>query len=140
MRTLSPERKKMLITFWGKRAHAWWYSPKWPKTVTLEKNCWINCYFCFLCATKYSRSFIKLKLSHWCHMDFFSNVLTTLLGLGKFWFPCCLCRVRFHQKYLNLCSEDEQRSYWFGTTWGWVINDRIFIFGWTNPLNINEIS
>ncbi len=22
----------------------------------------------------------------------------------------------FHQKYLNLCSEDEQRSYVFGTT------------------------
>ncbi len=27
----------------------------------------------------------------------------------------------FHQKYLNLCSEDEQRSYRFGTTGGWVI-------------------
>ncbi len=40
-----------------------------------------------------------------------------------------------HQKYLNLCSEDEQRSYRFGTTWGWVINDSIFIFGWTIPLN-----
>jgi len=40
----------------------------------------------------------------------------------------------FHQKYLNLCSEDERRSYGFGTTWGWVINDRNFIFGWTNPL------
>ncbi len=36
--------------------------------------------------------------------------------------------------YLNLCSEDERRSYRFGTTGGWVINDRIFIFGWTNPL------
>ncbi len=39
-----------------------------------------------------------------------------------------------HQKYLNLCSEDGQRSYGSGTTWGWVINDRIFIFGWTIPL------
>ncbi len=39
--------------------------------------------------------------------------------------------LRFHQKYLNLCSEDERRSYGFGMTWGWVINDRIFIFGWT---------
>ncbi len=37
-----------------------------------------------------------------------------------------------HQKYLNLCSEDKQRSYRFGTTWGWVINDRIF--QWTIPL------
>ncbi len=31
-------------------------------------------------------------------------------------------------------SEDEQRSYMFGMTWGRVINDRIFIFGWTNLL------
>ncbi len=43
----------------------------------------------------------------------------------------------FHQKYLNLCSEDERRSYGFRTTWGWVFNDTIFIFGWTMPLNIS---
>jgi len=43
-------------------------------------------------------------------------------------FSCC------HQKDLNLCSEDEQKSYGFGTTWGWVLNDRILILGWTNPL------
>ncbi len=36
--------------------------------------------------------------------------------------------LRFHPKYLNLFSEDERRSYRFGTTWGWVINDRILIF------------
>ncbi len=42
----------------------------------------------------------------------------------------------FHKKYLNLCSVDEQRSYGFGMTWGWVINDRIFIFGWTIPLRL----
>ncbi len=42
--------------------------------------------------------------------------------------------LRIHQKHLNLCSEDERRSYGFGTTWGGVINDRIFIFGWTVPL------
>ncbi len=40
----------------------------------------------------------------------------------------------FHQKYLNLHSEDERRSYRFGTKWGWLINDRIFIFEWTIPL------
>ncbi len=38
--------------------------------------------------------------------------------------------LRFHQKYLNLCFEDERRSYVFGTTWGWVINDN-FNF-WVN--------
>ncbi len=46
--------------------------------------------------------------------------------------------LRFHQKYLNLCSEDEQRCYRFGTTRGWVINVRIFIFGWTNPLMLAD--
>ncbi len=36
--------------------------------------------------------------------------------------------LRFHRNYLNLCSEDERRSYRFGTTWGWIINDN-FHFG-----------
>ncbi len=30
---------------------------------------------------KYFHSFIKLRLSHWCHMDYFNDVLTTFLGL-----------------------------------------------------------
>ncbi len=38
-------------------------------------------------------------------------------------------------KNLNFFPEDERRSYGFETTWGWVINDIIFIFGWTIPLN-----
>jgi len=42
----------------------------------------------------------------------------------------------FHHKYLNMCSEDERRSYKFGRTRGWIINARIFIFGWTIPLII----
>jgi len=37
-----------------------------------------------------------------------------------------------------LGSEDEQKSYVFETTWGWGINDRIFIFGWSIPLNSTE--
>ncbi len=41
-----------------------------------------------------------------------------------------------YQKYLNLCCDDERRPDGFGTTWGWVINDRIFILGWTNPLSL----
>ncbi len=36
--------------------------------------------------------------------------------------------LEFQEKYLNLCSEDEQRSCGFETTWGWVINDIIYIF------------
>ncbi len=38
--------------------------------------------------------------------------------------------LRFHQKYLNVCSEDELRSLEFGTTWGWVIKDNLHF--WVN--------
>ncbi len=66
-------------------------------------------------------------------MDCFTDFFATFLDLGTL----CMEGQRalgFHQKYLNLCSEDERRSYGFGTTWGRVIKDRIFILGWTNPL------
>ncbi len=43
---------------------------------------------------KYSRCFVKLRLNHWCHMYYFNDVLTTFLGLGTFYFHCCLWRVR----------------------------------------------
>ncbi len=52
--------------------------------------------------------------------------------------PLRVSALGFHQKYLNLCSKDEWRSYWFRTTWGWVINDRMFMFGWTIPLKMYE--
>jgi len=51
----------------------------------------------------------------------------------------CICQWRdwklwFHQKGLHLCSEDGQKSYRLEITWGWVINDRIKIFGWNITL------
>ncbi len=42
----------------------------------------------------------------------------------------------FLLKYLPLCSAEKRHSYRFGTTWVWVNYDRIFIFGWTIPLNL----
>ncbi len=47
--------------------------------------------------------------------------------------------LKMNQKYLNLCSEDQQRSYGFGTTLGGVI---FFFFQnfhyWVSyPLNLN---
>ncbi len=89
--------------------------------------------FVFFVHKKYSHSFITLQLNKWCHMDYFIYVL-------PFWalnVSVAVLSIQgqkalgFHQKYLNLCSEDEWRSYGFGTTWGWVINDRFFIF-WVN--------
>ncbi len=51
-------------------------------------------------------------------IDYFKDVLTTILGLEV---GSCVDvegqkALGFHQKYLNLCSEDEQWSYGFGTT------------------------
>ncbi len=39
---------------------------------------------------------------------------------------------------LPLCSAEQRHSYRFGTTWGWVNNDIIFIFGWTIPLRSGD--
>ncbi len=67
----------------------------------------------------YSHSFIKLRLNYLCHMDYFNDVFTTFLGPECFSCIAVYARsesLRFHQKYLNLCSEDERRSYGFGTT------------------------
>ncbi len=44
---------------------------------------------------------------------------------------------KLSSKYLPLCSAEQRHSYRFGTTWGWVNDDRIFIFGWTSPLSNN---
>ncbi len=68
-------------------------------------------------------------------MDRFNDVLTTFLGLEfvSYVFYKGQKALLFHKKYLNLCSEDEQKIYGFGTILGWVINDIIFIFRWTIP-------
>ncbi len=109
-----------------------------------RRNGWIKSLFLFsLHRKKDSRSFIKLRLNHWCHMDYFNNVLTNFLGLNEIvalLFMEGQKALRFHKKYLNLCFEDEQRSHRFGMTQGWVINDRIFIFGWTIPLRYKLVT
>ncbi len=41
---------------------------------------------------------------------------------------------KLSSEYLPLCSE-QTHSYRFGTTWGWVNDDRVVIFGCTIPLS-----
>ncbi len=92
--------------------------------------------FVFFMHKKYSHSSITLQLNPWCHMDYFIDVLATFLELGTFQLHCCLWRVRELSdviKNIFICvSKTNESLTGFGTTWGWVINDRIFIFGWTN--------
>ncbi len=40
-------------------------------------------------------------------------------------------------KYLHLCSAEQRHSYRFGTIWGWVNDDIIFMFRWTIPLSVS---
>ncbi len=49
----------------------------------MEEKKWLNkvIIFVFFAHKKYSRGFIKLRLNHRCHMDYFNNVLTTFLDL-----------------------------------------------------------
>ncbi len=37
--------------------------------------------FVFFAHKKYSRSFVKLRLNHWCHMDYCNDVLAMFLSL-----------------------------------------------------------
>ncbi len=46
---------------------------------------------------------------------------------------------KLSSKYLPLCSTEQRHSYSFGTTRGWVNDDRIFIFGWTVPLRCGSL-
>ncbi len=51
----------------------------------MEENKLLNkvIIFVFFAHKKYSHSFIKLRLNHWCHMDNLNNVLPTFLGLER---------------------------------------------------------
>ncbi len=87
----------------------------------------------FFAHKKYSCSFVKLRLNHrWA-------ILTMFLDLDR-GMTLAVCggpeSSQISSKYLNVCSEDERRYYRCGTTWRWVVNDRIFIFVWTIPLKL----
>ncbi len=114
--------------------HALWYSYECASTdKKLLNEVFI---FVFFAHKKYYCGFITLWLNHWCHMDYFNDVLATFLGLE---IGSCIAVYAGSESSrisswisLYLCSEDEWRSY--GTKWGWVINDRIFIFKLTIPI------
>ncbi len=75
----------------------------WHKRI----NCWIKLLFLFHLCTK--SILIALRLNHW-----FELCPYNLSGPWTCQFHCCQNALGFHQKYLPLCSEDEQRSYGIG--------------------------
>ncbi len=121
---------------WGGHTHTHWKHSHTLEAVLGKANFKSNvlqyCVTLFFIYFFYSRSFINYgwtTVVTWTILtmsllDFWAlTVEVPLLSMGG------QKALRFPQKYLNLCSEDEQRSYWFGTAWGRVIKDRIFILG-----------
>ncbi len=71
----------------------------------------------FFAYKKYSGSFIKFRLNHWCQMDFPGDAFHSLdldsviyLAVNE-----TVTSLRFYLKYLKLCSEDKQ-SFWRGVS------------------------
>ncbi len=62
--------------------------------------------FVFFSHKKYSRSFVKLRLNHWCHMDYFNDFLATFLDCGSILAVCGRVRDLLEFiKNLILCSK-----------------------------------
>ncbi len=109
-----------------------WYSREWQQRLTLKRrNHWIKLFLFSLRTKSILVADVTWTILMMSLLPFWAlNISVALLSMqGQ-------KALGFHQKYLNLCSEDEWRSYGFGMTWGCVINDRIFIFGWTKPLRL----
>ncbi len=94
-----------------------------------SKPVWISL-FCQTQRKIFWRKFVTRLF--WGTIDFHSRKTNTMQVNGA---PELLC-FPHSSEYLPLCSAEQRHSYRFGTTWGWVNDDRIFIFGWTIPLNV----
>ncbi len=66
------------------------------------------------------------------HSQKYHNVTILTMSLLPFWALNVVVALLYMQG--QKVNENEWRSYGFGMTWEWVINDRIFIIGWTIPL------
>ncbi len=142
MRIVFAQRKKKIVfhIFTTTRLHHVLSRTHVHKRYRRNENVECNRNFLSLLKNIYC-GFVKLLLNPWCYMDYFTNLLVMFLDMGTFQDMCLvllsmesLRALKFKQKHLNLCSDDERRSYGFGTTSRWVITDIIFIFLLTNPL------
>ncbi len=80
----------------------------------------------------WSKSFSKQPLSHFvwllqtgtCHLEHILVTFNTSLEHST--------------KCMLLCPTKERNSHWFGTTWGWINDDRIFFFfDWLTEVSLN---
>ncbi len=88
----------------------------------------------FLCFAEHKGRYFEESLGPGC----FGAPLTFIVGnkitMKVNGAPELLC-FPHSSEYLPLCSAEQRHSYRFGTTWGWVNDDRILFF-WVNyPFN-----
>ncbi len=92
-----------------------------------RRKSWIKLIFCFLCAQKVFSWLRKITVDRLMSHGLLCRSSWYFSGPWSCKDPCCLWEgqraLRFKLNYLNLCSDDERRSYGFGTPSGWVIND-----------------
>ncbi len=98
-----------------------------------SKPVWISL-FCRTQRKIFWRKFVTRLF--WGTIHFHSRKKNTMEVNGA---PELLC-FPHSSEYLPLCSAEQRHSYRFGTTWGWENDDRIFIFGWTIPLNWSKVT
>ncbi len=70
----------------------------------------VSAFFCFLCAQKIFSYLHKLRMNHWCHMDYFNDLLATFLDLDRGRILAVYAgseNTQNSSKIMNLCSEDE---------------------------------
>ncbi len=82
---------------------------------------WTHNIFWFVCVTKELTVAIDFQ-------SIFSPYNGSQLLLSTFWLHTW---IKIYYFVLNSCNKCR-----FGTTWGWVNDARIFIFGWTFPLSL----
>ncbi len=112
IRMLYPKRKQ----HWLRRLCSWVLS-KMVEDASQGEELLKKYIFVFFAHKKYSRSFAKL--SHWCHMDCFTYVLTMFLDLGTLMLHCCRWEgqraLRFHEKISSFVFQRWTEV--FGTAW-----------------------
>ncbi len=60
-----------------------------------------------------TRHLMKLRLNHRSHVEYFNDIFPSALDFENYKLRYCLEKaLRFHQKYLHLCLEEERMSHW----------------------------
>ncbi len=80
------------------------------------------------------KGIVHTKMGHhfWGTIDFHCILFPTMDVNGAPKEP----NYKLSSKYLPLCSAEQRHSNRFVTSWRWINDDRIVIFGWTVPLSI----